>query len=289
MVVEVRNLPEGPAIQPDTNTSDAAYEASLRRSLARKIWLRRDLERHHWAASYDETIAHLVALTVHLEKIGKKDKASALRSWHNRTVWSAAARRAAARQPPEWRMTARLRWRFLARLMALGARERKAAAVRAYRVGDYARAESMLGSLIKMGFEVPSTRCDLVRILIIQDRFKEAVAETEATWEVRSTAPCYVVSRVLWLHLALIYAAPADAAEMARAQVILGRLTTALACEGAHAEWGMDPVLAHLRPRLPAEIYQLLAALVAALNDATNVPGLDLFPAWRDALAEPLE
>ena len=33
----------------------------------------------------------------------------------------------------------------------------------------------------------------------------------------------------------------------------------------------------------------LLAALVAALSDAANLPALEQFPAWRDAPAEPLK
>ena len=44
----------------------------------------------------------------------------------------------------------------------------------------------------------------------------------------------------------------------------------------------MDPVLTHLQPRLSAEPCQLLAALVAALNNATNVQALEQFPAWRN-------
>ncbi len=49
-------------------------------------------------------------------------------------------------------------------------------------------------------------------------------------------------------------------------------------------EWTMAPVLAHLQPRLPADHH----ALLAALNDATNLPALDQFPAWRAAQDEPV-
>ena len=116
-----------------------------------------------------------------------------------------------------------------------------------------------------------------------------AEAETAAAWEHRAEAASYVVLRILWLHLALLHTSPADEAGMDSAPVILGRLKTALARDGAHIEWTMDPVLAHLQPRLPAEQHQLFAVLVAALNDATNLPALEQFPAWREGQPQPLE
>jgi hypothetical protein len=54
-------------------------------------------------------------------------------------------------------------------------------------------------------------------------------------------------------------------------------------------EWAMDAVLGNLELGLPAEQYQLLAALAAALSDATNLPALERFAAWRDAQPQPLD
>ena len=105
----------------------------------------------------------------------------------------------------------------------------------------------------------------------------------------RATALSYVIPRILWLQLALLYTSPTEGGAIQRAQVILGRLKTALAREDAHMKWTMEPVLAHLQPRLPPEQCQLLAALVDALKDATSLPALEQFPAWRDAQPEPLE
>ncbi len=70
--------------------------------------------------------------------------------------------------------------------------------------------------------------------------------------------------------------------------VILGRLKTTLARQGANMEWTMAPVLAHLQPRLPADHHALLAALVAA-SDMTKLPAIEQFAAWRDAPAEALD
>jgi hypothetical protein len=51
----------------------------------------------------------------------------------------------------------------------------------------------------------------------------------------------------------------------------------------------MQPVLNCLQTQLSAESHTLLAALVAALNDARNLPALDAFAAWREATPQPLE
>ena len=66
--VEVRNLPSGPAVEPDT--SDAAYEGFLRRALER---IRREKGPDH-----QETLAHLTALTVHLERTRRAGEARPL-------------------------------------------------------------------------------------------------------------------------------------------------------------------------------------------------------------------
>jgi WD40 repeat protein len=66
--VEVRNLPSGPAVEP--YTSDAAYEGFLRRALER---IRREKGPNH-----EETLAHLTALTVHLERTRRAGEARSL-------------------------------------------------------------------------------------------------------------------------------------------------------------------------------------------------------------------
>ena len=166
---------------------------------------------------------------------------------------------------------------------------RRMAALQAYQTGDYTGAERLLRSLLVDRFEVPSTHCHLARVLLMQDRSQEAATEARAAWEHRAEAPFCIVLRTLWLRLALRYTWPTEVVETDSAPVILGQLKPALEREDAHSEWAMNPVLAHLERRLPADQHALLAALVAALNDASSVPALDRFPAWRDAPAEPLE
>ena len=74
LFVEMHDLPSGPAIAIDT--SDVAYEASLRRGL--------EFSRRHKGPDYEETLAHLKALATHLERMGKADEARALREEHDR-------------------------------------------------------------------------------------------------------------------------------------------------------------------------------------------------------------
>jgi hypothetical protein len=292
LFVETRNLPPGPPIAADTG--DAAYEASLRRGL--------DLSRLENGPDHKETLAHLVAQAVHLEKIGKTDEARLLREEHDRIDPRVAAQKTQDRKALQMRSELRGAM-LLARV--------------AYQFGDYAWVERLLRLMVANCFEVPITRCKLCLVLLIQDRFTEAVTETAAAWEQRAEAPSDVVPRIPWLQLAALYASPGREAGMDSPSAILGRLKTALGREGAHKdeykrqrpvaihldeeekedraavcemanEWTMRTVLVHLQPRLSAEQYQLLAALDAALNDATNLPALDQFPAWRDAQPEPL-
>jgi hypothetical protein len=242
--VDMYSFSPGPAVVPDT--SDSAYEALLRRGL--------DRSRCEKTPDHGETLAHLTALVVHLERMGRTDEARSLHPTGNDLV------------------------------------KGRAAALQAYLAGDYARAEPVLRSLIVNGFEIPGMRCHLGRILLIQDRFEETLKEATAAWNHRAEAPAYIIPRILWLELALLCVSLDEKeAGIQAAPVIIGRLKTALACEGAHMEWTMDPVLEHLQPRVSTEQHRLLAALVAALNDAKNLPVLEQFPAWRAAQPQPLE
>jgi hypothetical protein len=68
MFVHIPNLSNGPVTVP--HTSDAAYEASLRRDL--------NLSRREKGPAHEDTLAHLSALAVHLQRMGKCDEARSL-------------------------------------------------------------------------------------------------------------------------------------------------------------------------------------------------------------------
>ena len=48
------------------------------------------------------------------------------------------------------------------------------------------------------------------------------------------------------------------------------------------APWDGAYLLDYLRPKLRPDAHEFLAAVLAAINDPTEVPALDRFPEWRD-------
>ena len=159
---------------------------------------------------------------------------------------------------------------------------RRQAALEAYLAGNYAEAERLLRSLADDNFELPDTHCHLARLLLIQNRLADAAVEIISAWVNRNDGAPYVQFRIFWLLLTLHYVAPAAATGIADEQAIVGWLKMGLGHKAAHAEWAMEPVLAHLQPLLPDGQFQFLAALVAALSDRAKVSDLNRFPEWRD-------
>jgi tetratricopeptide (TPR) repeat protein len=167
--------------------------------------------------------------------------------------------------------------------------ELRTAALDAYQIADYRLAATLLARVLSAGFEIPGTCCHLARVALLTDDVGTADATLAQAWKQRAGAPPYVAPRILWLKLANALASGAaepSAVVEATLTHLLGRMKTALQAPGAHTVWAMDPVLDHLKPRLPGDAHALLAALVAALSDRANVAALDAFPAWREA--EPL-
>jgi tetratricopeptide (TPR) repeat protein len=160
-----------------------------------------------------------------------------------------------------------------------------------YLLGDYVLAATLLRRVLAVGFEVPGTCCHLARIALLTDDLPAARQHADEAWTHRAEAAPYVVPRILWLQLATKIAEDGgqktddseQKPEVGRQQEkVLGMFTSALQVEGAHREWTMQPVLDHLKPKLPAEDHALLTALVDALGDQTKVAALETIPAWRE-------
>jgi hypothetical protein len=252
----VYGIEPGPSLQPDTR--DESYERLLRHGL--------DLSRDEKGDAHEETLAHLRALFFHLETMGK---------------------------PAEWQLLARDYLEAVSQ-RAAEARRNPLAVRRAandlYRRGEYARATEKLNALIEVGFELPGTHCHLARIALLSEDLPAVRQHLDEAWSHHAASTAYVAPRMLWLLSALWSLERLNSGEEAKLpSSLLGRLKTALQVEGAHMEWTMDPVLAHLKSKLPAEAHALLTALVAALNSPDNVGALDEFPAWREAVPQPLD
>jgi len=155
-------------------------------------------------------------------------------------------------------------------------------ALKWYKAGQYEGARALLEQLLEIGYEVLSTRLHLARIALLTDDLAAAQAHVAEAWTQRAEAQPYVVGRILWFQVAFALLHGASPAPF------LGRLKTALQAEGAHMDWTMDPVLAHLQPKLSPEAHALLTALVAALSDPANLAKLDNHPEWRAATPLPL-
>ena len=161
------------------------------------------------------------------------------------------------------------------------------------REGRYTEAGEILEQLLAAGFEIPGTSTHLARVCLLTDHIAAAREHAEQGWAQRANALPYVISRLLWLQLAGGMLEDAGGSTRQSATVtgrqyseILGRMKNSLQAPNAQMEWTMQPVLEHIRPKLPEESMNLLTALIAALNDSANLPALDAIPAWRDA--EPL-
>jgi hypothetical protein len=161
--------------------------------------------------------------------------------------------------------------------------ELRQAALGAYNLGEFSLAEKLLIRMLDAGFEVSGTHCHLARICLITDNIDEARHHANSAWMHRGDAPPYVTPRIFWFQIAIDLLDGTDPAPH------LGHLKIALSTDGAFMEWAMDPVLAHLKPKLSDDALALLTALVAALSDSANLPALDRFPQWREAKALPLE
>lgn len=154
-----------------------------------------------------------------------------------------------------------------------------------YRLGQYAEAVPLLKRVLQSDFEVPSTHCHLARIALLTDDLPAAREHAAQAWAHRADAQPYVLPRILWLDLAVALLG-GDAASVGP---LLGRLKAALRTEGAVSEWAMEPVLAHLQPKLGADDHAILTALMAAVSLPDRVADLDQFAAWREAVADGLD
>jgi len=156
-------------------------------------------------------------------------------------------------------------------------------ALSCYRDGEHEEARAILQSLLRIGFELPSTHCHLARVELITDNFALAAEHTEQAWALRGQAPAYVVPRIIWLQMA-------NAMLQAHARPLtplIGKMKTALQQTEPY-EWTMTPVLDHLRAMLTDRNFNLLAMLSAVISGESAVSALESQPDWRMAAAEPV-
>jgi hypothetical protein len=140
----------------------------------------------------------------------------------------------------------------------------------------------LLRELLQGQFELPSTHCHLVRVLLMMDMQDEARLELNLAWETREEGPTYVLPRVLFLQCLF---AMLDHVEIAG---IVRQIREAFELPDAHLDWTVRPLIDHMRRHLSDADCQFLAALADAVSDRGSMPDLDEFPQWREAVVYPL-
>jgi hypothetical protein len=151
-----------------------------------------------------------------------------------------------------------------------------------YENGNYICAVELLRELLQGQFELPSTHCHLVRVLLMMDMQDEARLELNLAWETREEGPTYVLPRVLFLQCLF---AMLDHVEIAG---IVRQIREAFELPDAHLDWTVRPLIDHMRRHLSDADCQFLAALADAVSDRGSMPDLDEFPQWREAVVYPL-
>ncbi len=126
-------------------------------------------------------------------------------------------------------------------------------------------------------------RNNLALTLLMLHRVEEARILLAESW--RTSLPSYSNLTPCIPYLALL----ADRLRDNPTTGQIGRLKTLLCgpelprtADIAHP-WGVAYLLDYLRPKLPPQDHEFLAALLAAINDRAQVQALDRFPEWRDA------
>ncbi|MBI3248684.1 MAG: tetratricopeptide repeat protein [Deltaproteobacteria bacterium] len=136
-------------------------------------------------------------------------------------------------------------------------------------------------------------RNNLAIVLMLAGQFEAAARANAEAWHLKATVSQgghdMTSARILFVRIALYCLTGSDAA------ICLGQLRSLLQqpdlpCYGGiQAIWQIEDVIADLREKLASDQAELLAALVAALNDRERVGDLDRFPMWRDHAAVPLD
>ena len=158
-----------------------------------------------------------------------------------------------------------------ARLPALTLRQ---VALECYRCGDYARAERLYQRVLQAGFEVAETHVHLARLFLATGREKEARNEVELAEQHPAEGKPYFAQRIRYFQVLLGMLGgdvPTDA---------LRALKQELARPNAFMEWDLKVLLEHLKLRLPADAYELLEAIAAAMNDRAAMERLNALPMW---------
>jgi len=160
--------------------------------------------------------------------------------------------------------------------------------------GRLTEAEALLRRALEKDIEdrgaahpkIPHRLNNLSTVLVMLGKLDEAKGYLAKAWGLKRGRHDITSARILFVRLAvaLLETQPIDP--------FLGKMKGLLTGGplSDHADvtrtWDIGCFIEHLRPRLGSGIGDFLIALAAAVNDRSNLPGVDSFQAWREAAPE---
>ena len=136
---------------------------------------------------------------------------------------------------------------------------------------------------------VPHRLNNLASILLLRGAMEDGRRMLSEAWAIEAGHADLTSSRIAFMRLV------AALLDHQAAGVYIGQLKTLLAVDplpdnaNVAKIWEIDPVVAHLRPRLAAGEAEFLTAVAGAMNDRTKLPAVEAFPQWRSQPALPLD
>jgi tetratricopeptide (TPR) repeat protein len=148
-------------------------------------------------------------------------------------------------------------------------------------------------TLQTLGIDHPLTvhrRNNLALTLLMLDRADEARRLLAENWHVPSPRYSNLTPCIPYLALLadMLSKDTATTNQIGRLKTLLCGPELPRTPDIAHP-WDVAYLLDYLRPKLPPNGHEFLAALLAAINDPIQAPELDRFPEWRDTPPVPLE
>jgi len=154
-------------------------------------------------------------------------------------------------------------------------------ALECYRCGDLFNSEKLFQEVLVRGYEVPSTYCHLIRILLLANREEEAHISLNQALAHIDDAKDYVICRLLWFQILFAIL------ESSSLNSYITKIKIALQNEMSCSEWTMKPLLDQIKPKITESQHAFLSALIDGLSAKENLEKMNDFPEWKES--EPKE
>jgi hypothetical protein len=152
-------------------------------------------------------------------------------------------------------------------------------ALQAYLDKENSYALEIYQELLAVGFEEPSMRIHMVRVLVTTGHMDAAQEHVRRAEEIRDRAPVYVQGRIAFFAIAFCWLR-GEKADLKKADSEILWLKSTLEDGNSMLDWHIERVLDRLKPQLPGEKFRFLEALAGVLSARAAVVSLKAFSAW---------